>query len=318
MSNVITFILCAIPLGITFLYGAVGEIIVEKAGHLNLGIPGIMCMGGAGGCIALQLMANKGIHPILVVTVSILAGFLTGALMGLIYSFLTVSLRANQNVTGLVMTIFGVALANFVWKYISWTNCIYALNYFRYPFKAGSNWMYCGCMVYLAVIIAVVTSLVLSKTRVGLNLRAVGENPATADAVGINVTIYKYIATCIGCGVAALGGLFYIMDYSGSQESYKAIEPLGWLAVALVIFTLWRPILTVFGSMIFGAMYILGTFLPTFFPQVFSSAGLWLSSLVKIIPYAVTIIVLIVTSIRNKKENQAPAGLGLPYFREER
>ncbi len=312
MDMILKFILLAIPVGCTFLYGAVGEIIVEKAGHLNLGIPGVMCMGGAGGCIALQLMANKGIHPILVVTIAILASFITGGAMGLLYSFLTVSLRANQNVTGLVMTIFGSALANFVWKYISWTNCRYALDYFRYPFKSGSKWLYCGCMVYLAVIIAVLTSAVLTRTRIGLNLRAVGENPATADAAGINVTKYKYLATSIGCGIAALGGLFYIVDYSGSQESYKAIEPLGWLAVALVIFTLWKPILTVFGSMLFGAMYILSTFLPT------GGLGLWITPLLEIIPYAVTIIVLIITSIRNKKENQAPAGLGVPYFREDR
>lgn len=318
MDNFITFLLCAIPVGMTFLYGAVGEIIVEKAGHLNLGIPGIMCMGGAGGCLALQMMCGKGIHPVLVVIITILASFLTGALMGLIYSFLTVSLRANQNVTGLVMTIFGVALTNFIMNDVPWENCSYALKYFRYPFTAGSRWIYCGCMVYLALIIAGVTALVLTKTRVGLNLRAVGENPATADAVGINVTRYKYVATCIGCGIAALGGLFYIMDYSGSQEAYKSIEPMGWLAVALVIFTLWRPMLTVLGSVVFGALYIASSYLPIFFPNFFGSAGLSLKPLLNMIPYVVTIIVLIVTSIRNKKENQPPAGLGLPYFREER
>ena len=319
MDNVISFILCAIPLGITFLYGAVGEIIVEKVGHLNLGIPGIMCMGGAGSCFALQLMSGKGIPPVLVVIISILAGFLTGALMGLIYSFLTVSLRANQNVTGLVMTIFGVALSNFIWRYISWDNCIYAMSYFRYPFKAQhGDLQYYGCMVYIAIAIAIATAIILSKTRVGLNLRAVGENPATADAVGINVTRYKYVATCIGCGISALGGFFYIVGYSGTSQSYLAIEFLGWLAVALVIFTLWRPIVTIFGSVIFGAVYIMGSFLPSMFPGFFSGIGLWVKPLLNMTPYIVTIIVLIVTSIRNKKENQAPAGLGLPYFREER
>ncbi len=319
MNNFIDFILCAIPLGMTFLYGAVGEIIVEKAGHLNLGIPGIMCMGGAGGCVALQIMANKGIHPVLVVIISILSSFLVGGLMGLIYSFLTVSLRANQNVTGLVMTIFGVALNNFIMTHVSWNNCIYALSYFRYPFtKEDGSWIYCGCMVYLAIIIALIASYVLSRTRVGLNLRAVGESPATADAVGINVTRYKYVATCIGCGIAALGGLFYIMDYSGSQEAYKSIEPMGWLAVALVIFTLWRPHLTILGATIFGALYIASSYLPIFFPSMFQTFGLELKPLLNMIPYIVTIIVLVITSIRNKKENQAPAGLGLPYFREER
>lgn len=328
MDRIINFLLCAIPVGMTFLYGAVGEIIVEKVGHLNLGIPGIMCMGGAGGCVAISLMHESGLPPVLVVIIAILASFLTGGLMGLIYCFLTVSLRSNQNVTGLVMTIFGVGLTNFIMAGVKWETCAYALAYFRYPFGTGSRWIYCGCMVWLAIIIAAVTSFVLSKTRVGLNLRAVGENPATADAVGINVTGYKYVATCVGCGIAALGGLFYIMDYSGSQESYKSIEPMGWLAVALVIFTLWRPMLTVLGSIVFGSLYIASSYLPSFFPQIFGAdgillkipgmTGLALKPLLNMIPYVVTIIVLIVTSIRNKKENQPPAGLGLPYFREDR
>ena len=319
MNAFFDFLLCAIPVGMTFLYGATGEIIVEKAGHLNLGIPGIMCMGGAGGCVALQMMSGSDIHPVLVVTLAILASFLTGMLMGVIYSFLTVSLRANQNVTGLVMTTFGVALNNYIMLYVPWTDLRYALPYFRYPFTAeDGGWIYCGPMVYLAIFIALFASFVLQKTRVGLNLRAVGENPATADAVGIPVTAYKYIATCIGCGISALGGLFYIMDYSGSQEAYKSIEPMGWLAVALVIFTLWRPTLTIVGSMIFGALYIASSFLPKFFPAFFQGVGLELKPLLNMIPYLVTILVLIITSIRNKKENQAPAALGLPYFREER
>lgn len=319
MNSFFEFILCAIPVGMTFLYGAVGEIVVEKAGHLNLGIPGIMCMGGAGGCVALQTMAGKGLHPALVVLIAILASFVSGILMGLIYSFLTVSLRANQNVTGLVMTIFGVALNNYIMIHVSWSKCIYALSYFRYPFtEKDGSWIYCGCMVYLAIFIALAVSFVLSRTRVGLNLRAVGENPATADAVGIPVTRYKYVATCIGCGIAALGGLFYIMDYSGSQEAYKSIEPMGWLAVALVIFTLWRPVLTIFGATIFGALYIASSYLPLFFSDFFNEFGLELKPMLNMIPYLVTILVLIITSIRNKKENQAPAALGLPYFREER
>ncbi len=318
-SSLLNFLLCAIPVGMTFLYGAVGEIVVEKAGHLNLGIPGIMCMGGAGGCLALKLMSGTGWHPILVVILAILASFVTGGLMGLLYGLLTVTLKSNQNVTGLVMTIFGVALANFIMNDIQWIECSYALAYFRYPFQnETSALIYCGCMVYLAILIAVVVSYVLTKTRMGLNLRAVGENPATADAAGINVTRYKYVATCIGCGIAALGGLFYIMDYQGSQEAYKSIEPMGWLAVALVIFTLWRPVITIVGASVFGALYIANSFLPTLFPSIFGNFGMALTPVLKMIPYVVTILVLIVTSIRQKKENQPPASLGLSYFREDR
>ena len=309
MNVFLEFILCAIPLGMTFLYGAVGEIVVEKVGHLNLGIPGIMCMGGAGGCVALQMMVNTGWHPVVIVTLAILASFATGMLMGLLYSFLTVSLRSNQNVTGLVMTIFGVALTNFIMAHVPWDNCKYALAYFRYPFTPeDGSWIYCGCMVYLAIIIALAVAFILTRTRIGLNLRAVGENPQAADAVGIQVSRYKY----------ALGGLFYIMDYSGSQEAYKSIEPLGWLAVALVIFTLWRPRLTIIGSVLFGALYIINSYLPSFFPEFFSKFGLEMKPLLGMIPYLVTVLVLIITSIRGSKDTQAPAGLGIPYFREER
>ena len=155
----------------------------------------------------------------------------------------------------------------------------------------------------------------LFRTKVGLHLRSVGENPATADAVGINVTMYKYVATGIGSGIAALGGLFYIMDYAGSFEAYKSIEALGWLAIALVIFTLWRPHLSIIGSMLFGALYLAGSRIPT---MLGINLGMTATPLLQMLPYIVTIIVLIVTSVRKKRENQPPASLGLPYFREER
>ena len=149
----------------------------------------------------------------------------------------------------------------------------------------------------------------------GLHLRAVGENPATADAVGINVTRYKYLATMIGSGIAAIGGIYYIMDYAGSYEAYKTLEALGWLAVALVIFTLWKPHISIIGSILFGFLYLAGTRIPTLLGiQLPMSA----TPLLKMLPYVVTVIVLVITSIQKKRENQPPAALGLPYFREER
>ena len=170
-------------------------------------------------------------------------------------------------------------------------------------------------MVFLGIAIALVAAFVLNKTRVGLHLRAVGENPATADAVGINVTKYKYVATLIGSGIAAMGGLFYIMDYAGSYEAYKSIEGLGWLAVALVIFTLWKPHMSILGSFVFGFLYIAGSRIPTLLGiQLDMSA----TPLLQMLPYAVTIVVLIITSVRKKREHQPPASLGVPYFREER
>ena len=319
MSPFLDFVITAIPLGVTFLYGCVGEILTEKVGHLNLGIPGIMCVGGTCGCIALKMMNGSGLPWILIAIIAILAAFAGGMLMGAIYSFLTVTLKANQNVTGLAMTTFGVGVTKFVMSNMAeggGMKYLYALKYFRYPFHTRTDALkYCGIMVFLGIAIALIAAFVLSKTRVGLHLRAVGENPATADAVGINVTAYKYVATLVGSGIAALGGLFYIMDYAGSYEAYKSIEALGWLSVALVIFTLWKPAFSIIGSFVFGLLYIAGSRIPTLLGiQLDTSA----TPLLQMLPYVVTIIVLIVISVRKKRENQPPASLGLPYFREER
>ena len=319
MNTFLDYLLTAIPLGMTFLYGCTGEILTEKAGHLNLGIPGIMCIGGASGCLALKLLGATGLPAFLIVILAIISSFAGGVLMGLIYSFLTVTLKANQNVTGLAMTTFGSGVTKFVMSGMAANGgmqYLYARDYFRYPFaESTTSLKFCGIMVYLAIAIALAASFILSKTRVGLHLRAVGENPATADAVGINVTKYKYVATGIGSGIAALGGLFYIMDYSGSYEAYKSIEALGWLSVALVIFTLWRPHISILGSAVFGCLYLAGSHLPTLLGIQFDMS---MTPLLQLLPYVVTIIVLIVTSVRNKRENQPPASLGLPYFREER
>ncbi|MBQ9543748.1 MAG: ABC transporter permease [Clostridia bacterium] len=314
-SPVINFILNAVAIGIVFLFGSTGEIITEKSGHLNLGIPGVMCAGAMSGCAAIHVLYDLELPGFLVVTISILASFLGSALLGALYSFLTVNLRANQNVTGLVLTTFGVGLTKFVMSTLSAPHYLYAKKFFRFPFSDYTNSLqYCGVMTFLAIIIAVVASLVLTRTRVGLHLRAVGESPATADAAGINVSGYRYFATMVGCGIAGLGGLYYVMDFSGSQEAYKSIEPLGWLAVALVIFALWRPWVSIFGSIIFGALFIL----PQSITLFITVSSLRYTTLFKMLPYVITLIILIISSIRNKRENQPPEGLGVNYYREDR
>lgn len=317
----LTFIVSAIRLGVTFLFGSTGEIITEKSGHLNLGIPGIMCVGAACGCAAesvytTSVSQGQPLNHFLVILIPILASFAGAALMGLLYSFLTVTLRANQNVTGLALTTFGVGLTNFIIARVdevsySKTN-VYFTKLFTFYGKlggVGKLFLSYGPMVYLAIIIAVVASLVLTKTRVGLSLRAVGESPATADAVGINVTAYRYIATCIGSGIAGLGGLSYIMDYLNGNWEYS-IDAMGWLSIALVIFTVWRPNISIFGSFLFGALYIAYNYI--------TGITFGEKELLKMLPYVVTILVLVITSIRDKKENYPPAGLGLNYYREDR
>lgn len=316
----VIFLFNAIRFSTTFMFGCTGETITEKGGNLNLGIPGIMCVGAVGGCIGESIYLKSlsdisRINPFLAVLIPILFAMLFSGALGMLYCFLTVTLRCNQNVTGLAITTFGVGFTNFFITLVDKTNFNVASKSFTkfFPIQDASNWfvklfLSYGVMVYLAVIIAIIAAIILNKTRLGLNLKAVGENPATADAAGISVTAYKYGATGIGSAIAGLGGLFYIMDYLNGSWEYS-IDAMGWLAIALVIFSIWRPNLGILGSILFGALYIAPSYLNVSFSQ---------KELLKMIPYIVTIFVLIVSSIRNKKENQPPASLGLSYFREER
>ena len=176
----------------------------------------------------------------------------------------------------------------------------------------GKLFLSYGFLAYLGVIIAILASYVLKHTRVGLHLRAVGEGPSTADAAGINVTRYKYAATCVGCMIAGLGGLYYVMDYACGVWSNDAFGDRGWLAIALVIFTIWRPNMSILASFLFGGLYILYLYIPT------GMDHMEFQELYKMIPYVVTLVVLVATSVRSKRENQPPASLGLAYFREER
>ena len=323
-----SFLVGAIALATVFLFGCVGEIITEKAGHLNLGIPGIMCVGTAGGCYAVSFYMASLENPteaswFLLILLSIIFAVLFAVALGGIYGILTVSLRCNQNITGLAVTIFGNGFAQFFIDTFVLNSDADRANFQiagkiisqGLPFANslgdfGKIFLSHGIFVYLSIVIAILTAWFLKKTRAGLHLRAVGENPATADAAGINVTAYKYGAILTGSGIAGLGGFFYIMDYiKGSWENAATIEALGWLSVALVIFTLWRPTFSIIGSFVFAALYLTAYYI---------DGNSTVKELLKLIPYVMTVLVLIATSIRGSKSNQAPASLGLSYFREER
>ena len=254
MFSLITFLHRAIMQGIPLLFGSTGEIMTEKSGNLNLGIPGVMYIGGMSGVIGAFLYENSLSSP----TSNYFRTTLPGA-----------------ETTGWFGKLF--------------------LSY--------------GFLAYAAVIIAIICSYFLNHTRHGLNLRAVGENPATADAAGINVNRAKYLSTCIGSVIAGFGGLYYVMDYANGVWSNDGFGDRGWLAIALVIFAIWRPNLSILGSIVFGGLYIVYLYVP---------GALRTQELYKMIPYVVTIIVLILVSVRDKKENQGPASLGLSYFREDR
>ena len=329
MFDFISFIPRAVAQAVPLLYGCTGETISEKAGNLNLGIPGVMYVGAIAGVIgafSYERTTSGDLNPALAILIPMACCLLGSLLMGLVYSFLTVTLRANQNVTGLALTTFGVGFGNFFGgSLIKLTGSdVPSIALSRtsecfskaLPFAKNLGWfgkifLSYGFLAYLAVAAAIGAAYVLNHTRTGLELRAIGENPATADAAGINITKYKYLSVCIGCMIAGLGGLYYVMDYASGVWSNDAFGDRGWLAIALVIFTIWRPNIAIFASMLFGGLYILYLFIP-------SGGNTAVKELYKMLPYLVTILVLVVTSRRNKRENQPPASLGLPYFREER
>ena len=326
LATIFAFINAAIIQGIPLLFGATGEIITEKSGNLNLGIPGIMYMGGISGIIGGYLYEHSTENPAawLCILMPLVSSLLGSLLMALIYSFLTITLRVNQNVTGLALTTFGIGVGNFfggsLLSFFGETGSISLLktgNCYKakLPFADnlglfGKTFLSLGFLAYLAIIIALVTSYVLNRTRTGLNLRAVGENPATADAAGINITKYKYLSTLIGGVVAGLGGLYFVMDYTGGAWTNNGFGDRGWLAIAIVIFAVWKPGMAILSSFLFGGLYILCVYIP----GLSSSA----KELINMLPYVVTILVLVVVSMRKKRENQPPAHLGLSYVREDR
>jgi len=326
MTLFVALIVAAITYGTPLLFGTLGEILTEKSGNLNLGVEGIMFMGGAIGLGGVFYYEKAVAHPsaFLAVVIGLACAFLAGALASLIFSFLTTTLRANQNVTGLALSIFGTGVGQFIGEYMRvaeggyiaigntlkavfinspWPQFLQKIPFLG-PILFGNSIFF-----YLGVLLAVVMYLFLNKSRKGLYLRSVGESPATADAAGINVSRYKYVATIVGGGISAIGGMVYIMTIAGCVWNHEGLAGVGWLAVALVIFCLWRPLSSIWGSVLFGALMIL--YLRLIIPFI-------PTQLYKILPYVVTVIVLIISSLRNQKENQPPASLGLSYFREER
>ena len=323
----VAFIQRAVVQGIPLLFGSTGEILTEKSGNLNLGTAGVMYVGGITGVIGAFLYEQNAaqMSTFLTILIPILSSMFGSLVMGLIYSFLTVTLRANQNVTGLALTTFGVGFGNFFGgSLIKLTNSdvpSVTLTATSLAFKKslpfvdklgwfGDIFLSYSFLAYVAIAIALIVSFYFSRTRSGLNLRAVGENPATADAAGINVSKYKYISICLGSIIAGFGGLYYVMDYACGVWSNNAFGDRGWLAIALVIFAIWRPNLSIIGSILFGGLFIVHNYIP--------NLSMSDQELFKMTPYLVTIIVLVVISMLRKREFQPPQSLGLSYFREDR
>ena len=327
MGVVTNFIHNIIVYNIPLLYGTVGEIVVEKSGSLNLGVEGIMAVGAIFGYIA-GCYANS-------LGVGIAVAFLAGALCGLLFALLTVSLQANQNITGLTLTTFGLGVYFFVgnglkskgWPVMGDYEAI--KNGFA-PISIpglseipllGEGLFSHNVLVYLGVFIALAMWWYLNRTSPGLKLRAVGENPGAADSVGINVKRMKYLHIALGCGIMGIGGYYMGLNMSGSFNSACWINGYGWIAVALVIFANWNPAFAIVGTFVFGffnTLRVSGSSLAAAFPGMLGWLAAVPTQLYQALPFIITAIVLVATSIRSKKGSGVPASLGVNYFREER
>jgi len=307
----------AIAYGTPLLFAALGELLAERSGVLNLGVEGMMLMGAVSGFWAVQTVGGPGW---MVLLIAVLVAALVAAATALIHAVLTISLRASQIVSGLALTIFAGAsgLSSYVGHVASLGGqparhefaAIDVLGFKALP-VIGPILLHQNALTYLSWALVAVTLFYLYRTRPGLHLRAVGESPATADAMGVNVTAYRYVHVMLGGALAGIGGAFFSLAITPGWLDGMT-SGAGWIAIALVIFAFWRPELALVGAYLFGAFSSLAftlqarqVHLP---PEVFSS-----------LPYLMTIVVLVLVSTGWARQRLgAPAALGVPYVREER
>ena len=304
----ISIISTAVIYAATVLYAAIGEIFAQRAGVMNLGLEGIMLMGAVSGYKIAVSHQNLGLAMLVVI--------LVGAVLGLIFSFLTVTLQADQTVSGMAMLTFGTGLSGFLGKSVSGVNANLAFGPIAIPGLSqipvlGPALFNQNILVYLIYIIIPVSMIYIYKTRAGMLLRALGENPAALDSAGYNVYALRYAYVTFGSIMTAVSGavvsLAYTNFWSDNMTSGK-----GWIAVALVVFSAWNPLIATFGALLFGAISIIGIDVQTVFPQV-------PSQVFSAMPYVATIVALIFTTGNfRKKRSSAPAALTIPYDRERR
>ena len=316
MDLFIKFLVAAIGAGTPLLFGTVGEILNEKVGHLNLGVEGMMAIGACAGFMGGYLSDNF--------LVALLCAFVAGMLAALIYAVLTITFMANQNVAGLTMTIFGVGISNFIGVYMIGTseggtlklpeNVTAQMRSIHIPVLSdlpvvGELLFSYNPFVYLGIV--AVCGWYLYRTKTGLNVQAIGENPGAADAASIQVTRWKYFNILLGGGICGIGGAYCGMIINGGVWISNSVNGLGWIAVALVIFAAWKPHMAILGSFVFGALRVLKYYKVGFMvnmPDAFFD----------MLPFLITALVLIITSMRGSKGAHIPAFLGNNYFREER
>ena len=305
------FLSSAVIAGTPLLFATLGCILGEKVGNLNLGIEGMMLMGAIGGFIMGYNTGN--------VILAFLCSGLLGAVGALIYAVLTVSLRASQVVTGLALAIFGSGFSSFIGKaYVGQTlsdSFKSALVPIKIPLISdipfiGGALFNQSVFVYFGYLCAILIFIYLNFTKYGLNMRMIGENPYAADAAGINVSLYKYVNLLIGGALCGLGGSFLSLVYIPSWAE-NVTAGRGWIAVALVIFIGWNPIKAILGAILFGGLDILGIRL--------QGTGIEVNQyFIGMLPYATTIVVLVLGGLKKNNLNSSPQALGEAYFREDR
>jgi general nucleoside transport system permease protein len=303
--------------GTPLLYAALGEVLAERSGVLNLGVEGMMLMGAVTGFWTVERVGGP--TP-LILAASIGMAALAGAVMAAIHAFLVITLRASQIVSGLALTIFAGAagLSSYLGNDLELAGKP-AKHQFQEIFPAswqdlpviGPIVFGQSLLVYASWVCVALVALYLARTRLGLNLRAVGESPAAADAMGVSVSRYRYAHTLIGGAFAGVGGAAFSLSIT-PQWVDGLTQGAGWIAIALVIFAFWRPALCLVGAYFFGAF--------TALPFALQGHGVTVApELFQTLPYVATIIALVLVSSRAARLRfGAPAALGTPYVREER
>jgi len=309
-SVIVLTLAAAVAAGTPLLLAALGELITERAGILNLGVEGMMLLGAVTAFLAAQASGS----PLL----GLAAGMAAGGALASVHAFLSITMRANQIVSGLALVIFGTGLSTFLGEPVEGTPLAAPLEAAAIPGLAelpllGPILFAQDLVVYATWVLTAAIAVFLARTHPGLSLRAVGESPATADAAGLRVSALRYSATITGGMLAGAGGAYIILARIPNWAQAATTGGIGWIAIALVVFASWKPLRALLGA------YLFGTALRANFALQAAGVSSVPSELLAMLPYVLTIVVLISLSAGDaRRRSGAPAALGLPYVRDER